>query len=354
MSLERQVSFWVAALAVFVFLLWLLSEILLPFVAGMALAYLLDPLARRLERMGISRTLGASGILGLVIVAFIVLVILLAPVLSAQLADLIDDLPRSVARLQSLVSESTREWLGKIFGGKLPDAGQSAGDLVKSGAGLLTAFLASIWSGGKALFSLVSLLVITPVVAFYLLCDWDRLIATVDGWLPLPYRGTVRSLVSEIDRTIAGFVRGQALVCLILGAFYAVGLTLAGLRFGFVIGFLSGVISFIPYVGSLTGLVVGGIVALAQFWPNWMPLATVIGVFLVGQILEGYVLTPRLVGAQIGLHPVWLMFALLAFGYLFGFVGLLVAVPVAAAIGVLARFALRRYLESPLYTGGAG
>src|SRR2546421_8482150 len=278
---KRQVSFWVAALALLVAALWLLSEILLPFVAGAALAYLLDPLARRLEQLGISRAVAACVIIVLVVAALVVLVMLIAPVLAAQLAALIDNLPGDVARLQSLISDPSRPWLAKIFGGNLPDAGKSVGELVAQGAGWIAVFLGSVWSGGKALFSLLSLLVITPVVAFYLLCDWDRMVRTIDGWIPLPHRETVRSLAREIDEAIAAFVRGQAGICLILGAFYAASLTLAGLNFGFLIWFIAGLISFIPYVGSLTGFVVGGVVAIAQFWPNWTALAVVIGVFLV-------------------------------------------------------------------------
>ena len=352
MRLERQVTFWVAALIVVAAALWLLSEILLPFVAGMALAYLLDPPARRLERFGVSRTVSALVIIVLVIVGCMVLVIMVAPILGAQLAALIDNIPSYVARLESLVSDPNRPWLAKIFGEQTPGASKAAGDLVGQGARWLAAFVGSLWSGGKALVSLFSLLVITPVVAFYLLCDWDRMIATIDGWVPRQHRDTVAALAREIDAAIAAFVRGQAGVCLILGALYAAGLTLTGLSFGFLIGFLSGLFSFIPYVGSLAGLVIATAVAIAQFAPNWTPVVAVVAVFLVGQALEGYVLAPKLVGHAVGLHPVWLMFALLAFGYLFGFVGLLVAVPLAAAVGVLARFALRRYLTSPIYTGG--
>jgi predicted PurR-regulated permease PerM len=212
--------------------------------------------------------------------------------------------------------------------------------------------LASVWSQGQALVSLFSLLVITPVVAFYLICDWDRLVAAVDGSIPLSQRETVRGLAREINATISAYVRGQTAVCLILGSYYAIGLTLTGLSFGLLIGIISGLISFIPYVGSMTGLVLSLGVAAAQFFPDWTRILLVLGVFLVGQFLEGNVLAPKLVGKSVGLHPVWLMFALLAFGYLFGFVGLLLAVPLAAAVGVLVRFALRRYLASPLYTGG--
>lgn len=351
MSLERQVTFWVAALIVVIVALWLLSEILLPFIAGLALAYLLDPPARRLEQFGIGRAISALVIIVLVIVSFILLVILVAPILGNQLSALIDSIPDYARRLQSLVTDPSRPWLAKIFGDKLSGDGQ-AGDLVGQGARWLATFVGSLWSGGKALVSLFSLVVITPVVAFYLLCDWDRMIATIDRWIPRQHRDTVTALAHEIDAAIAAFVRGQVGVCLILGAFYAVGLTLAGLNFGFLIGFLAGLFSFIPYVGSLGGLVVATAVAVAQFAPNWTPIIIVVAIFLVGQVLEGYVLAPKLVGDAVGLHPVWLMFALLAFGYLFGFVGLLVAVPLAAAVAVLARFALRRYLASSIYTGG--
>jgi predicted PurR-regulated permease PerM len=222
---------------------------------------------------------------------------------------------------------------------------------VSQGSGFVAGALASIWSGGRAVFSVLSLLIITPVVAFYLLLDWDRVLVTVDGWIPLQHRDTVRGLASDIDNAIAGFVRGQAVICLILAAFYAIGLTFAGLNFGFLIGLMTGLLSFIPFVGAATGFLIAGIVAIAQFWPEWTPILMVVGVFLIGQALEGYVLSPKLVGAKVGLHPVWMMFALLAASYLLGFIGLLVAIPLAATIGVLLRFALRKYQESPIYTG---
>jgi predicted PurR-regulated permease PerM len=352
MTLQRQVAFWVAALAVLVALLWTLRDILLPFVAGMALAYLLDPIASRAQRLGVPRPVSALVIVALFIVLLVVATMMAAPILSDQIAAFLDNLPGYLSRLQSLVSDPSRPWLAKIFGDRLPDAGKSIGGLVSQSSGWIASFLGSLWSGGRAVFSVLSLLVITPVVAFYLLCDWARLLATVDGWIPLPHRDTVRRLAREIDDAIAGFVRGQAVICLILAAFYAVGLTFTGLASGFLIGLMTGFLSFIPYVGALTGFLVASVVAIAQFWPNWSPILLVFGVFLVGQALEGYVLSPNLVGAKVGLHPVWLMFALIAFGYLLGFVGLLVAIPLAAAIGVLLRFGLRKYMESPLYTGG--
>ena len=352
MTIERQIVFWVAALVVLIAALWLLSPVMLPFVAGIVLAYLLNPLARRLERFGVHRAVAGLVIIVLALAALIVVVLLLAPILAGQLSAFIDRLPGYVMRLQSLIAEPGHEWLTKLLGERLPDASKSVGALVSQGAGWLTSFLQSLWSGGKTLVSILSLMVVTPVVAFYLLCDWDRMVTTIDGWIPRPQQETVRALAREIDAAIAGFVRGQTSVCLILGAFYAVALALTGLNFGFLIGFMAGLLSFIPYVGSLTGLVISVGVAVAQFWPDWTPIIIVLVIFLVGQLLEGYVLAPKLVGRRIGLHPVWLMFALFAFGYLFGFVGLLVAVPLAAAIGVLIRFALRQYLASPLYQGG--
>jgi predicted PurR-regulated permease PerM len=208
-----------------------------------------------------------------------------------------------------------------------------------------------VWSGGSALVSVFSLIVVTPVVAFYLIYDWHKMIRVADSWIPIHQRGTVHGLAREVDGAIAGFVRGQSAVCLILGTFYAIALTLSGLNFGLLIGLISGLITFIPYVGSMTGLILSLGVAVAQFWPDYTWIAMILGIFLLGQFLEGNVLSPKLVGESVGLHPVWLIFALLAFGYLFGFVGLLVAVPLAATIGVLARFALRRYLESSFYKG---
>ncbi|MFL5088499.1 MAG: AI-2E family transporter [Xanthobacteraceae bacterium] len=349
MSLRWQVTFWAAALAVFLLVLWLLHEILLPFVAGMALAYLLDPVAKRLQRLGVNRLLATLLIVGLFVVAFLLLVLLMVPILGGQLTALIENLPGYIARLQGLATDQSRPWLRQIVGEGFRDA--DIGDLVKQGAGWLGGFLRSLWSGGQALISIFSLLIVTPVVAFYLLYDWDHMVETLDSWVPLPHRATVHALADEINVAIAGFVRGQTAVCLILGSYYAASLSLTGLNFGLLIGLISGLITFIPYVGSMTGLVLAVGVAIAQFWPAWTPIMIVAGIFFFGQFAEGYVLAPKLVGESVGLHPVWLMFALFAFGYLFGFVGLLIAVPLAAAFGVLARFALRQYRASPLYTG---
>jgi predicted PurR-regulated permease PerM len=351
MQLERNIVFWLAALVVFVGLLWLLSPILLPFVLGMAIAYVLDPLAERLSKRGMSRLIAALIILGSFVLAFVALLLVVAPVLARQFAAFIEDAPGYAARLQAFVSDPHYPWIKRLIGDNLVGADKSVGDLMNQAAGYLTGLLASVWERGQALISIFSLMIITPVVAFYLICDWSRVVAAVDRLIPLPQRETVRGLFKEIDKAISAYVRGQSGVCLILGSYYALGLTLAGLSYGLLIGVVSGLISFIPYVGSLTALVLSLAVAVAQFFPDWGAILVVAGVVLLGQFLEGNVLSPFLVGHSVGLHPVWLMFALIAFGYLFGFVGLLLAVPLAAATGVLIRFAIRRYLASPLYTG---
>ncbi len=347
MRLERNIVFWIAALAVFAALLWLLSPILLPFVLGMAIAYVLDPLANQLSKRGIGRALAASLILGGFVLALALLVLLIAPVLAQQLSAFVDNTPAYALRLQAFVSDPNHPWIKRMVGDNLT----GAGDLMNQTVGYLTGLLASLWAKGQALISIFSLLIITPVVAFYLICDWDRMMTGVDRLIPVPQRETVRRLGREIDATIAAYVRGQSGLCLILGSYYATGLTFAGLSFGLLIGVVSGLISFIPYVGSLTALVLSLGVALAQFAPDWTHIVIIAGIVLFGQFLEGNVLAPKLVGESVGLHPVWLMFALFAFGYLFGFVGLLLAVPLAAGAGVLIRFALGRYLASPLYTG---
>lgn len=353
-SLTRQLVFWFGALAVLIALLWLLNDVLLPFVAGMALAYLLDPSVQRVQRLGVSRPIAAVAIVILVIAVLAAAVIVLAPVLGEQISSLAHRLPGYVEQARKWIMESSQSWLGRIVGERLPDAEKQLSGVAATAAGWATGFLSSLWSGGKALISLLSLFIITPIVAFYMLLDWDRMVATVDGWIPRQHRETVRQLAREMDAAISGFVRGQALVCLILGTFYSISLIVIGLNFGLLIGLTAAILGFAPYIGTMTGFLLSTGVALAQFWPDWTMVVLVGGIFVIGQAVEGNFLQPLLVGKQIGLHPVWLMFALFAFGYLLGFVGLLIAVPVAAAIGVLIRFLIRQYLASPYYTGGSG
>ncbi|WPP05457.1 AI-2E family transporter [Methylocella tundrae] len=361
MRLEWQIGFWIGALLLLVLLLWLFSGVLLPFAAAMALSYLLNPVADRLERLGLSR-LGATLLImaGFLLVLGLFLVLVM-PAFWRQLASFLQALPSYVVKLEDLITDlSVRlaqdhgaTMIEKLGFGKQAstDLRNSTSDLVNQAAQWAGTFVKSIWSSGAALIGLLSLLVLTPVVTFYMLLDWDKMIATVDSLVPLRHRQTVRELAREIDAAMAGFLRGQSLVCLFLGLWYGVGLSLVGLNFGLLIGISAGLLSFIPYVGSLTALVLSSVVALVQGWPEWKLLAMALAVVLAGQFLEGNVLSPKLVGESVGLHPVWLIFALLGFGSLFGFTGLITAVPLAAAVGVILRFAVRRYRESKLYKG---
>ncbi|NGN43312.1 AI-2E family transporter [Mesorhizobium sp. CGMCC 1.15528] len=350
-AFRRQIRFWIITALVLALLIYLFSDVLLPFVAGMVLAYFLDPVADRLQRLGLSRLMATI----LILITFLIIVVLglviLIPILASQLSDFITKLPEYLTQLQGLITSFDPQWIEQRFGVNANDLREGLNSLATTGFGFLTTVFKSIWSSSMALFSIASLFVVTPVVAFYMLLDWDRMVATVDRWVPRDHVKTVRQIATDINSATAGFVRGQGTLCLVLGLMYAAGLTLTGLKFGALIGLFAGLISFIPYVGSLVGLVLSVGLAFVQFWPDWIMVVAVACVFFVGQFIEGNILQPRLVGKSVGLHPVWLMFALFAFGALFGFVGLLIAVPAAAAIGVLVRFAISQYLESPLYKG---
>lgn len=350
-SLRRQVLFWLIAAALLILFLLIFSSILLPFVAGMVLAYFLDPVADKLESYGLSRLAATIVILIGFLLAFVLALMVIVPILATQLADFGAKLPDYFSRLQALVMNMDPAWLERTIGVNSDSLREALSSLISSGAGFLTGLFQSLWSSGLAIINIAGLLVVTPVVAFYMLLDWDRMVETIDGWVPREHVGTVRRLATDINTATAGFLRGQGTLCLILGVMYAVGLTVVGLNFGLLIGLVAGLISFIPYIGSLVGLTLSVGVAFVQFWPDWMMVAAVAAIFFGGQFIEGNILQPKLVGKSVGLHPVWLMFALFAFGTLFGFVGLLIAVPAAAAVAVLVRFALARYLASPMYRG---
>ncbi|WP_370637031.1 AI-2E family transporter [Phyllobacterium chamaecytisi] len=350
-SVRRQAVFWTGAMLFLAFFLYIFSSILLPFVAGLVLAYFLDPVADHLQRLGLSRLLATIVILVLFVVTFALLLIILVPVLASQMSDFIVRLPSYVSRLQELIANRDSQWLKDFIGVDASVIRSSLDSLLQQGAGFLTTLLQSIWSSGKTLIDVVALFVVTPVVAFYMLLDWDRMVTEIDKLVPREHVHTVRVIARDMNKAIAGFVRGQGTVCLLLGIIYAVGLTVTGLNFGLLIGLFAGLISFIPYVGSLVGLLLALGVALVQFWPDYINVLYVALAFGVGQFIEGNILQPKLVGSSVGLHPVWLMFALFAFGSLLGFTGMLIAVPTAAAVGVLVRFVIHRYQQSPLYTG---
>jgi len=347
---QRQVRFWILTFAGFFLALYVLRDVLLPFVAGLAVAYLLDPVADRLERFGLSRLAATLLMIGLFVLAVLLAAVTLLPVLATQTTAFLAKLPTYAHELQAMVQRYVPSLLEKIGdGAQQPDIQKWFGEIAGKAATWLGTVLQTLLSGGKAVIDVFSLLLVTPVVAFYVLVDWDRMIERIDSWLPRRQLGTIRAIASDIDSAIAGYVRGQSMICLALATIYGVGLTIVGLNYGLLIGIGAGILSFIPFVGSLGGLIIALAVALVQFLPNYMPIAAVVAVFAVGQFLEGNILSPKLVGNAVGLHPVWLMFALFAFGTLAGFVGLLVAVPIAAAIGVLARHFLGLYLASPYF-----
>ncbi|NOD82743.1 AI-2E family transporter [Ruegeria sp. HKCCD6119] len=346
LPVKDQLRYWGVAAAVFVLILWALGDVLLPFVIGGAIAYFLDPVADRLERLGLSRIAATAVITVIGILGFIMAILMVVPALITQLLDLIDVLPDLFKQLRGFIEKQFPSLLDRES--NTHQMLVSFGDMLKSKTGdVLQTVLASL---GSAI-NIVVLLVIVPVVAVYLLLDWDRMVARIGELLPRDHAPTIRRLAGEIDAVLASFVRGMGTVCLILGTYYAVALMLAGLQFGLIVGFIAGLVTFIPYLGALIGgsLAIG--LALFQFWGDWAHVGLIAGIFAIGQVTEGNFLTPKLVGSSVGLHPVWLLLALSVFGALFGFVGMLIAVPVAAALGVLARFATSLYLDSRLYTG---
>jgi predicted PurR-regulated permease PerM len=344
----QRVLLWAAVTVLVLLALWLLSTILLPFLIGLAIAYFLDPAADRLEQLRLPRWLATTIVLLLFLLVVVLVLLLLVPLLQGQVIGLIHRFPSYVAaaqrRLDELVHFAQEQLAPEDFARLREAVTAHVSGVFAWAAG----FLQGVLTSSFAIVNIVSLVFITPIVAFFMLRDWDRMVAKVDAWLPRPQAETIRALARRIDETLAGFVRGQAMVCLSLGIYYAVALSLAGLDFGLVVGVLIGFLAFIPFVGALTGAVLSIGLALTQF-DSWNRVGAVAAVFVVGQAIEGNVLTPKLVGDRVNLHPVWVMFAILAMGALFGFVGVLIAVPVAAVVGVLVRYALARYLASPLY-----
>ncbi|NKX43471.1 AI-2E family transporter [Roseicyclus persicicus] len=349
LPVRQQLTYWGLATAVFLFLLWALGGVILPFLVGGAVAYFLDPVADRLERMGMSRILATVIIFVVLITVVILALLVIVPLVIQQANDLIRSAPTLFEQLRNWLTEQFPQVMEE--GSPLRQSLASIGTTIESRGG---AFLQQVLSSAAGVVNVVVFLVVVPVVAFYMLMDWDHMVARIDDLLPRDHAPVIRHLAGEIDKTLASFVRGQGTVCLILGTFYAVALMVVGLQFGLVVGLIAGLLTFIPYVGALVGGALSVGLALFQFWGDWWLIVAVAAIFQVGQMFEGNILTPKLVGSSVGLHPVTLIFALSAFGTLFGFVGMLVAVPVAAAIGVLVRFFLAQYQQGLLYRGLAG
>lgn len=349
LPVQQQAKYWGIAAAVFLVALWYLGNVILPFVLGGAIAYCLDPIADRLERIGLSRVLSVLTITFFAILIFIVAILLIIPTLIQQTTGLVNTAPQLFQNLQSALTERFPELMDADS--TIRQQLVSVGEAIRSKGG---DFINGVLSSAMTLINAVVLIVVVPVVAFYLLLDWDRIVGRVDDLLPRDHAPAIRQITADIDRTLASFIRGQGTVCLILGTFYALSLAVVGLNFGLVVGSLAGLISFIPYIGAVIGGALAVGLAIYQFWGEPIWIAVVAGVFVIGQMAEGNVLTPKLVGNSVGLHPVWLIFALSVFGTLFGFVGLLLAVPIAASLGVVTRFLVAHYKSGRLYKGVSG
>ena len=354
MSPLRQTLFWLIFVAVLGLMTFALRDMLLPFVVGMAVAYLSDPLADWLERMRLSRNQATIVITFGFIIILLLGLLILVPLVVRQAGELLLQLPGYVEQatklLQPFVVNMLEAASDRGVDVSRDDGTQALKEYASQAVTFFTELAGNLVRGGAALLNFLSLLVITPIVTFYLLYEWDNLVEKINGWLPRRYATTIRKLVRDIDRTLAGFVRGQGTVCIVLMIYYSTTLSLSGLSFGFLIGLLSGALSFIPFVGAIFGAITSIGLAILQFWPDDMArVGIVLAIYVVGQVAEGYVLTPKLVGDRIGLHPVWVMFGVLAGGVLFGFVGMLLALPVSAVIGVLVRFGLDQYLRSHFY-----
>ena len=346
LSVQDQVKYWGFATILIIVVLWSLGDVLLPFVLGGAIAYFLDPVADRLERMGLSRN-AATGVITVGgILVFIIATLLIVPTLVKQMADLIETAPQLASDLGAFLKQRFPDAVNEDS--LLRKTLTTIGETVKARGGEV---FDTVMGSAMSLFNMVVLLVIVPVVAVYMLVDWDRMISRIDDLLPRDHAPVIRRLAGEIDATLASFIRGMGTVCLILGTYYAVSLMLVGLNFGLAVGFIAGLVTFIPYLGALIGGALAIGLALFQFWGDWASIGIVAAIFVAGQMIEGNYLTPKLVGNSVGLQPVWLLLALSVFGSLFGFVGMLVAVPLAAALGVIARFATEEYKKGRLYLG---
>ncbi len=349
--MNRRWLFWMTIGILFFVFLFLIRSILLPFVLGVLTAFFLDPAIDWLEKRKLSRNMATLAVTVLFFIGVSTFILLVAPLVANQVSGLIAAMPEYIAAMNHQYGEQ----FSKLMGGLPPEQVESVKQAISDFSGemfrMLGNFLAGIFQSGMVVVNLLSLVLITPVVAFYMSRDWDMIVEKIDRLLPRAHAATIREQLAVIDDTLAGFIRGQINVCMLLGLYYTIGLTLVGLKFGIVIGMLTGLLVIIPYVGFLFGMMLGLGIAFFQF-DTLTPVLAVLGVFLGGQVLEGYFLTPKLVGEKVGLHPVWIIFGMLAGAALFGFVGVLLAIPVSAVIGVLIRFSIARYLESSYYRGG--
>lgn len=350
MSLKNQLIAWCVLLVVLGLFVWIFRGILLPFVLGIGLAYLLNPLVGKLTAMGLPRSIAVFLVMLLVALVVTLAFLIVVPLLVQQAIGLAGNMPFYFAQLQVFVENLVprlEQWLGPQ---RMAELETGLEQMFTDVIGIVTNVTAQIMQSSATFIGTLTVMIVTPVVAVYMLIDWDRMVTSLNGLLPQRYKSEIRALMAEMDLAIGGFLRGQGAVLLILAIYYGSALSLAGLHFGLAIGIFAGLFSFIPYLGSFLGLVLSMGVGLVQFWPDWIMISVIGVIYLFGQLLESYFLYPKLVGSSIRLHPVWMMFAIFAFAALFGIVGVLLAVPLAAISGVLLRWAVTKYKQSPLYT----
>jgi predicted PurR-regulated permease PerM len=339
--------FWLTLVTLFVFFLQMVRPILLPFVVGMGVAYLFDPVADRLERLGLSRALAATFITLTFFIVLALILIWVGPLVYRQLSALLESLPNILASLRDLIEHQLAQLLHRLEvlnGGDAIPPEQLTAKAVTAASALLNRLMVS----GAALLNLLSLLFITPIVCFYLLRDWDKIVEALDRLLPRAHAPVIREQFRIIDDTLAGYLRGQVTVMAILAIYYAGLLGIIGVNFSLVIALITALSIIIPYVGTLVSFSLALGVTYFGFGLEWQ-FWSVAGVYVLGQIMEQQFLTPTIVGKNVGLHPLWMLFGMLAGAVTMGFVGVLLAVPITAVIGVLARFFIGRYLASPLY-----
>jgi predicted PurR-regulated permease PerM len=354
MTLRNQVLIWVTFLVVLIMLLWIFRGILLPFVVGAALAYLLNPLVNQLQKWRFNRAWATTVVLLCVITIVLSLFLMFLPLIGQQIIELLQRAPRYVADLQELFarwSPEINEWLGPERAAQLQTG---INDLTRQLLGFITTLPGELVNIGLTGAAVIGFTVLTPVVAFYLLLDWEGMVHGIETLLPKDHKGEINTILSDIDKAMAGVIRGQGGVLLIDAAFYATALSLIGLNFGLVVGLIAGLLSFVPFVGFIFGFGLSVGIAIVQFSADQWMVGAVAGIFLFWQFIEGNILYPKLVGSSININPVWMMFALLALGAVFGFVGLLLAVPMAAIASVLVRYGVAKYKSSTLYLGQNG
>ncbi|MEO6155102.1 MAG: AI-2E family transporter [Thermomonas sp.] len=343
---------WAALGLGVLWLVWLLAPILTPFVFAALLGWLGDPLVDRLQRAGRSRNTAVILVFSAMSLVLILALVILVPLLERQILTLMESLPRyrdwfigiALPWLEQRTGLQILAWLdpGRLFT-LVREHWEEAG-------GFATTVLGYVSRSGFAVLGMIANIVLLPVLTFFFLRDWDLLVDRIGALVPRDHFTVVRKLAMESDAVLGGFLRGQLLVMLILGVLYGVGLWAVGLDLGILIGVIGGLLTFVPYLGPATVIVLGSIAALVQFG-DWQHLAGVAVVFTIGQVIESYWLTPKLVGDRIGLHPMAVIFSVLAGGQLFGFLGMLLALPVAAVANVLLRYAHERYTHSRLYAG---